>query len=395
MKWWLFSVIGFFLSSFYSVYSFSLTAPNLLYSSNPTYFKFQWFMWQTFFNDRPLLTMIYALFWIGFVGFYLFTTYYLAKNRLSFKKMLVILSLTAIPLVFSNNALSYDLFNYIFNARIVIKYQANPHTQVALDFPDDPWIRFMHNTHTPAPYGYGWTIISLLPYTLGFSKFLLTWFNFKLLSLISLIGLTWLYYILAKRHKLENWQLYLLLGNPLILIEVLSNSHNDLFMMVPALLALVLLQNKNLSIIKFICLAALLFFSISIKFATLALLPLFCIYLFFKQNKWINQNFYLFASFLMFFPLLTERSQQFHPWYLIWSLSFLPLVIQKNNLINRLWSITLVVFSITSLIRYLPYLHFGDYNVTILNQQKLITWIAIPFAFIIFIIIRKFHSSND
>jgi len=294
-------------------------------------------------------------------------------------------------LLFSFNALSFDVFNYLFNAKMVAVYQANPHQQVALDFSGDPWIRFMHNTHTTAPYGPGWTAVSLLPFYGSFGKFLPAWLSFRLLNLVLLI--VTFFVVLAGQKKVfakKNYSaLALFFFNPLVLLELIMNMHNDLWMMLPALLALILIypQAKNKQFlpvkIKNIIFSLLLFiFSVSIKYASVIILPLW-LFLFLLpflskiktklqlSFQFIYRYLFDFAAVLMFLPLLTSRSQLFHPWYLIWSLIFLPFV--KNKIIQT----SLLILSFSSLLRYLPYLQENGYNDYTLFYQQLIS--LVPF----------------
>ena len=53
---------------------------------------------------------------------------------------------------------------------MVVDHSANPHISTAWDFVSDPWTRFVQNAHSPAPYGYGWTGLSVGPYLLGFKR---------------------------------------------------------------------------------------------------------------------------------------------------------------------------------------------------------------------------------
>lgn len=352
----------------YAIFSYSLTAPNLTLNSWPPYLSFQNWMWATFFNNRPLLTITYLAIIIG-----LFMSYFLIIKKWPQKKKVPwwLPLLISAPLLISNNALSYDVFNYIFNAKMVSVYQVNPHLSVALDFANDNWTRFMHNTHTPAPYFYGWTGISLIPYFMGGGKFITTWLSFRLFSWLSL---GWLSYNLTKNSRQNMWLLTLLL-NPLLLIEVISNSHNDLWMMVPALISMLMIaKNKNKMNIFYSLL--LLLFSASMKLATLALLPLWLALFLPWKKLWpqlhslVTNNWPLISSILMFLPLLTTRSKQFLPWYLIWPLIWLPLINEKW----RVWKNVLIVLSVSSLFRYLPYLWAGNYDGVINNVQLLITW---------------------
>lgn len=416
----------FFLVFLYALFSFSLTDPNLVLLTWGPYQSFQTFMWQTFFQNAQLLTGSFAVLTVT-----LFITYCILVTRLkrynedisqsTFPQVLKIFMLFLLiisPLIFSYNALSHDVFNYLFNAKMVLTYQSNPHVQVALDFPNDPWIRFMHNTHTTAPYGYGWTILSLFPSLFGFGKFLSTWLAFRFFSLLSILGLLISLIFLAKKIKkpLKLQQLATIFLNPLFLIEIVSNSHNDLWMMIPAILSLALASNTKITrpnTIRTLISLALLLLSISIKFATIALIPVWFILiaennLLFENienhikhplikrgivfassivSKLLNSWWPLFASILLFLPLLTSQSKQFLPWYLLWSLIWIPFISWKP------WKMLLLLFSISSLLRYTPWLWAGNFETPVELQQKLITWI-IPSLYILASLIKRATSSH-
>jgi len=398
-KLWLGLYLGLLL--IYGIFSYGLTAPNLILIKAEWFTYFQFWMWQTFFNNRELLTRVFTILLTLLFSTYALLCLSIKKNQLlSLKQQLALLALFSAPLLLSYNALSFDVFNYIFNSRMIWLYQVNPHLRTAMEFSYDPWTRFMHNVHTPAPYGHGWTAFSLLPYILGLGKFLLTWINFRILSIISLLLTN---VVLNKLHQqlfksdlsFLNWALFFL--NPLVLIEIISNAHNDLWMMLLALTGIWLLikavseKNKlSFSVLGLLVWAI----SISIKFASLALAPVYGILLLliflpniFSKFKQYLPHLILVASILMFLPLITARSQQFHPWYLTWALCWLPIIK------NKYWRVVLIAFSITSLFRYLPWLSSNDYTQQVLLQQKLITWSAIILV-IIFIVIRFFVNQK-
>jgi len=378
----------FILFSVYAAFSYSLTDPNLVLTSWKPYWQFQQFMWQTFFNNAPLLTHTFialiALLFITYFFLVLKTPWQLHSK----KKWLIVLAFV-LPLLLSYNALSYDVFNYIFNAKMVLIYHANPHQQVALDFPHDEWIRFMHNTNTPAPYGYLWTGISLVPFLIGFGKFTVTWVIFRLFSLLSVGLLIFSFTKLAEtdQHKKNLlWSEFLVvLLNPLFLIEVISNSHNDLWMMAPAILSLAILhQTKTLHLKKIFLSALLLVCSFSIKLSTLVLLPIWAA-IFIERilseyqlpkvlrqlTSFVHTHYADFAVLFLFVPLLTPRSQQFNPWYLVWLLVWIPFL-RWSWLRNAL-----LVLSLSSLLRYVPWLLAGGYSDQILLEQKAITFIPL------------------
>ncbi len=403
----------------YAFFSYALTDPNLVLTSWPPYWQWQGWMWRTLFENAPLLTYSFIALVSGLSVTYLLLIKNLQKLKamLSAPTLLVALIVVIAPLLLSYNALSHDVFNYIFNAKMVAVYHANPHLNVPLDFANDEWVRFMHNTHTPAPYGYGWTVFSLLPYEMGMGKFLPTWLLFRGMSLVSVLLLWWSLHRVAKwrDQKLQLVELAILFLNPLFLLEIISNSHNDLWMMIPAVLSLGLMASPQRSIPQWFRNAlislGLLGLSISIKFASLLLMP---IWVGLVLGHMVTHHkvkplqplaelattyWPLAASLLMFLPLLTERAQQFHPWYLTWVLAWLPLFKEgENKLLNRaqsLWKLVVVGLSFSSLYRYVPWLWAGNFDGDVLTQQKMITWLGGAVAVLILLILTKlgnFHK---
>lgn len=391
VKIWLWlSFLGYWLAlATYAIFSYALTAPNLVLSQNRYFWHFQTWMWNTFFNHRELLTKVYLTLILTNFGLYVMFASQLLKSALKFKTIFLALLMLVFPLILSNNALSYDAFNYIFNAKMLAVYQVDPHVRVATDFPDDPWLKFMHNITTTAPYGHGWTYLSLIPFALGLGKFLTTWLSFRLFSLLPLLLLAYLYWHSGRQNQ-PAW-LVLVIFNPLLLIEVVSNMHNDLWMTVPAIWSLHLLiqtpsrRNRGLrSGASLLALAG----SIWVKLASVTLLPLWFLMAIKDRLKGIPrlyaliEDWPLLASLTMFVPLLTARSQQFHPWYLIWPLTFVPLI--KPNRWNKIWVNSLVVLSASSLLRYLPFLWNNHYDAQILLWQRLITFVPFVVALIYF-----------
>lgn len=383
------------------------------------------------------------------------------------KHFIIALAIILLPLLFSYNALSHDMFNYLFNAKMVVVYQTNPHIQVALDFAQDEWTRFMHNTHTPAPYWYGWTGISLIPFSLGVGKFTLSWWLFRLFSVLSWVGLWWSWRKWGQwRGQLvaTNWMLAIALL-PLVLIEIIANGHNDLWMMVPAILSLGMVLYRRLSWSTLLGSIALLVFSLSIKFATAVLIPLWLLIAlsrFLTSNRryakpkinstvstdsrhsgftypevsgdlesskrgfnllswqlapltqFLIQLSPLFASILLFIPLLTTRSQQFLPWYLTWSLVWMPLFTWnfRQSLTDRpsirftsprlnlfivsftkIWIAWLLALSFSALFRYVPWLLTGgEYTIDLLTQQNWILWGGGTVSLSLIILIDNFRK---
>jgi len=398
---------GFLISVAFSIFSFGLTAPNLIFTSWPPYWEFQLFMWKILFNDRQLLGSVF----LG-LGIAYFTWFYVAIGFFSkhttftnLKNVVFIIVCVSLPLLLSNTALSYDVFNYAFNAKMVILYEQNPHIKIALDFPQDDWLRFMHNTHTPAPYGYGWTYLSLLPYLIAGGAFTKTWFLFRVFNLVvfSVLFLV-ISFFLTKQNKNNQSNslipLLLLFFHPLFLIEIISSSHNDLWMLTPAVISMILLLNlpKKINsklLVMLIVSAGGLAFSIWVKLATVVLVPLWVgivvlqlmggfkdmikhqaiSELITRAQNYIFMHWAVFSSMLLFIPLMTERSKYFLPWYGIWSLVWLPLFPMRSSL-ARLWASFILAITTSVFFRYLPYLWSGSYEGNTTNWQLLITWVG-------------------
>lgn len=387
----------FLLFIIFGIFSFVLTDPNLFLLKSDWFISFQTYLWKNFLPLQNFRTVFYGGLMIAiFINYLLILKNWPKLNLNSRKNFWQFLIIISLPIIISYNALSYDLFNYIFNAKMVVEFGANPHIQTAIDFPDEPMLRFMNNVHTPAPYGYGWTALSVLPYLAGLNKFFSTFLVFKLFAFCSLL-LTLL--IVEKFLKKTNYlKLALFFLNPLVLIEILSSAHNDLWMLAPALLAIYLADNfQNKKLLKTFLIIILMAISISIKYATIVLLP-FVIYFIFKNKfKKIEKIPYIFdlMSLALFSPLLTERSRYFLPWYLIWSLVFIPL--GKSKFIRNL----LIAFSFSSLLRYLPWFYYLPWmsfhldNSNLFPLQKIITWTIPGFYLLLSGVVFLFNRRRE
>ena len=138
------------------------------------------FQYIGYFN-RPLSTVIYLTLVLIMHGFYFFFLFQASKKKLNKQKAWVLIVTTTILLLFSYNAFSYDIFNYIFDARIITHYHQNPYIHKALDFPGDHMLSFMRWTHRTYPYGPIWLVITVPLSFLGLQFFIPTFLLFKTL----------------------------------------------------------------------------------------------------------------------------------------------------------------------------------------------------------------------
>jgi len=250
-------------------------------------------------------------------------------HNINLKYTILLLVLTISILFFSHPALSHDIFNYIMSAKIVTFYHENPWMVMPIEFLKEPMLNFLHAGNKFVLYGPFWVLITLIPSSLGQNNFLLTFGLFKILMLAFYAGSAWLIYRINKEQKnaeaIQN--LIFFAFNPLVLIETLSSSHNDIVMMFFVLLSFYLLMKKNFlsSIVYFL-------FSVAIKYASIILLPLY-LFVVYKINKketidW--EKIFSWAAIFMFIVfLLSPLREELYPWYLIWTLGLIA--VTKNH----------------------------------------------------------------
>jgi hypothetical protein len=361
-----------FLAALTSLWSYIFADSNFLLLTHPWYVAFQRFMLAQQSNDW-LRAPAWLMLVVGWFALYAFWIRWL-KDLSPVQRVIAWLSVIAVLLA-GHNALSHDIFNYLFNAKMVMVYNADPHVKTALDFASDPWVRFMHNIHTPAPYGWGWTALSLIPYTFGLGKFALSYLAMRAWMVAGLVAAVAVIAQMEKKLTGKMEKVWFFAWNPLVLIEVALNGHNDVWMMWPALLALFFLLGTKLEK-KYLFASVLSIFALAVsivqKYVTIVLVPvvplLFAVRypVFFERIAAYFRRFWPeLAVLALLAPLFTSRSQQFHPWYLVWALCFLPLI--RSRLLKSI----LLSLSVASLLRYLPWLDNSlEYSPVILALQK-------------------------
>jgi hypothetical protein len=319
--------------------------------------------------NRPLSTAIFLI-----ILFLLFTIYYLLlklveQKKLSLAGSLWLIIASSIIIFFAYPAFSHDFFNYMFDARIVTKYHANPYLFKALDFPDDLWIRFMHWTHRTYPYGPIWLLLTIPFSFLGFGKFVLTLLNFKLMFLLFHFCNIYLIYKILKKISPKNAIIGMAFYafNPLIQIESIVSPHNEVVMLTFLLLGIYLFfiqQRKTFAILS-------LLFSVGIKFVTLILLPFFVLYPK-KKINWLLKSILFMLIGALFVEIIYREP---YPWYFI-----LPIGVGALLVENYIIRIVAVLTSLGVLLRYAPYLYQGNYNSEAVTFQN---WIFYSFLFLI------------
>lgn len=334
------------------IYSYGFVDLNLTLSSNPKIYSFVTWVQKLVYFNRPLSTQIFIGFLLLFFLLLIITIYSFKRNKITKFPWKTI---AIIGLIFSllYPFLSSDLFKYLFSAKMVVLYHANPHLVTPNTFPDDTWIRFMRWVHTTSPYGPVFTLMTIPYYLLGLGKFVPTMYLYKIDTLFWYLLATWLVGVLAKqltkdKNKVVISQLFFAL-NPLVLYEWLGNAHNDAPMITLLLLSLYLMTIKKRAW-SFISLI----FSIGIKYVTIIFLPIILL-----KNKFslLHTTYYLLLA-LSLAPILYHYSYQYQPWYVTWLVPFAAILGNSNIMI------LVTAYTFGSLLRYIPFVSTSLWGAT-------------------------------
>lgn len=345
------TIIGLFL------YSFTQIDLGLTLTRWSIWQVIQKFFQQIGYFQRPLSTLFYIVLVLLLFVFYLFFLRLAHEKKITKKQIWSLIFITSFILTFSYNAFSYDLFNYVFDAKIVTYYNQNPYAHKALDYLGEPMLSFMHWTHRTYPYGPVWLAATVPLSYLGFGFLLPTLILFKTLATLSFLGTAFFIGKILQKIAKEN-ELFVIsffAFNPLVLIEGLVSAHNDILMMFLAIAAIYfLIVNQHIRSILLLTL------SIGVKFATFFLTPLYAVcYLFLKQRRQISWDKIFFsATILMAIPIIIASMRtNFQPWYLLYVLPFAALVKPRYFIL-----IPSIIISVFSLFQYVPFLYLGNWN---------------------------------
>lgn len=329
---------------------------------------FQYIGW---FN-RPLSSLLYiALIAILFV-LYLWTLKSVSQEKISRKTLRLTIFVVAGILTFSYNAFSYDIFNYIFDAKIITHYHENPYIHKALDYPGDPMLSFMRWTHRVYPYGPLWLAVTVPLSFVGGNIFIITFFLFKLLAAAFFAMSVWAIEKIAKTLNLKNPLLPVAAFalNPLVLTESLVSAHNDIVMMGAALVGVYYVLN-----LKRVRGGLVILFSVLVKFATFLLVGSYIVYAITKKKE----SFIVASIVLMVgaVALATLRTT-FQPWYLLYVIPFTSIMVHK-----KLFAVPLFMTSILGALYYVPFLYTGSWEPTVLNPLFFGSAVLIAISFVI------------
>lgn len=332
------------------------------------------FQYVGYFN-RPLSAFFYLSIILILTLLYLWTLALVKRKKIQKRAIWIIIFFTSIILLFSYNAFSYDIFNYMFDARIVTHYGQNPYEHKALDYPGDPMLSFMHWTHRTYPYGPLWLGITIPFSFIGGSFFLLTFYLFKALAVGSYLVSCYLIEKISKKSELINSEFALAFFalNPLVVIESLVSGHNDIAMIALILAGVYFLfDQKKYTAWFFLILSA------SIKFATALLFPLFIWYPFSKRKNKDLIFYFLCAVLMLLGIVLASERTTFQPWYILLVIPFCSLLSNRYYFL-----IPSVTISSLALLQYAPFLYLGNFDPPVPMIMNQMLWVSIGISIIL------------
>lgn len=332
----------FAILSTFCVYSYALVDPNFTLANNSIWEWFRNNMVVLGYYNRGVSSMIYLTFLILLFYFH----YFFLKKEKQINIFKLSIGIILI-LLFSYPFLSHDFFNYMFDAKILTYYKSNPYLHKALDFPYDTWIRFMQWTHRAYPYGPVFLVATLIPSFISAGKLILNFIFFKaFFSIFYGLSVFFLYKI-NKKYAL------FFATNPLILIEGLISSHNDLVAVSLGLMGVYFLLNK-----KNIWSRLLFLLSGGIKYISVPILFL---------SKNIKSKFNIMAVGLLILLLVyLSLFNEIQPWYFLNLFIFIPFFPRLISSFN--------IFFAGLLFSYYPYIAYGEWGLesNVIIKHKII-----------------------
>jgi hypothetical protein len=254
-------------------------------------------------NGKILLMVI-------LLGIFLIITYsilYFWRKKIIWPKSNLMLYLGAA--IFGSTLLaawpmvSSDLFTYIMEGRILGIYYNNPYLARITDYSSDPLFSWVYYKWLLAPSTYGplWAWFSALLAKISGNNLITNIFIFRVFAVASYLFSIYIFDKILQIIKIENKNLilYLYSWNPLLLMEVANNGHNDILMVALALLSLYLyLQKKYWLVLPVFILACL------VKYIFILLLP-FLLWLLIKNYPKVkNKIIFLSGNLLILIILL-------------------------------------------------------------------------------------------
>jgi hypothetical protein len=207
-----------------------------------------------------------------------------AADRATLWLILGVGAVLAVTMVFVYPISALDIFAYVDYNLVLTQYHHNPLFTPPAAFPGDPLMALSDGwAPVPAPYGPFGILLTAIPTMLAGRNVLVTLILLKLLFSGMTLGSAFaVYRILMRVRPAQALSGALLVAwNPLILFETSANGHNDMAMVLVAMIGLMLLASGDLRAGPVVILGSTL-----VKFATGLLLPLAVLYALSRYRTW-------------------------------------------------------------------------------------------------------------
>ena len=196
--------------------------------------------------------------------------------------------LFALTLFFVYPIFAIDMLMYGVRTRLWLFYGANPFLVPPAAFPTDPWVGLTGEWIT-ATSGYSplWEIVALVPaWVAGPDRFLLHLWGLKAIALIAYLADVWLLsrLLMALHPGAVSARLAYFAWNPLVLLELVGNGHNDGLMITFVLLAVWLVVRQR-EMAAHLALAA----SVLVKVTPVFLWPLLWLWGVARRQTWAER----------------------------------------------------------------------------------------------------------
>jgi hypothetical protein len=338
----------------------------MLADSHPFFNHFQWLISYRD-SHRVLLANVYLLLIVVLFGLQLFLLFTKKIKFLSIRNLLMISLFSTLFFSLAYPFLSKDLFTYLFSAKMVWAYHVNPFVVPPMNFlSTDMWAGLAHNIEFPYAYGPISLIYSLIPMII-FSgrRFIMNFLGYKLLNaaLFYLSGIL-LFKLNGKDKKIFSFWFF----NPLLVVELLINSHNDLLMIGLFIIALYYLY-KGSKLKAWLAFVA----SVLTKYFSAIALPIMVLG---KKNKPLSFKILSLGSVLL---LLFQKMRYLQIWYYTWIYMFLPLAKLKI----KSW-LLIDLIGLLFLTHYYAFVKWGFWGATPLIPYS--KWLFFLFLFLIILI---------
>lgn len=202
-------------------------------------------------------------------------------DRISLALILGFAALFVLTLTFVYPITAIDLYAYVDESLVLVQYHHNPIVTPPSAFSSDPLMALSDGWEGSAsPYGPLGVVIDAVPALIFGHNLLANLIMLKMMFGAMAVAEAYTVYVIVRRYR-PAWALtgaLLVAWNPLILFEVGVNGHNDIAMMLFAMLGIASVAEDELTLGPVLLVA-----SVLVKYTTIILLPLVLVYGYFRH----------------------------------------------------------------------------------------------------------------